>query len=105
MADRYEVVVAPEAVVEIVQISSWWRENRPRSPRIFQSEMDDALVLISSHPDIGRTARSQRVGNARVIELRRSRYRIQYQINRETQEVLVVPVRHGKRRPLRPRRR
>lgn len=105
MADPYKVVVAPEALVEIVQIAAWWTKNRPRAPRLFQNEMDDALVLIASHPEIGRTARSRRVGNARAVELLRSRYRVYYQVQPETREVLVMHVHHGSRRPLRPRRR
>lgn len=105
MADTYSVIVAPEALVEVVQIAAWWTENRPRAPRLFQNELDDALVLISTHPEIGKTARSRRVGNARVVELLRSRYRVYYQVQPEAREVLVVHVRHGSRRPLRTRRR
>jgi plasmid stabilization system protein ParE len=83
---------------------AWWTENRPRAPRLFQNELDDALVLIAHHPEIGTAARSKRVGSARVVELRRSRYRLYYQVQSDTREVLVVHVRHGRRRPLRPRR-
>lgn len=101
MADRYKVTVAPEALVEVVRIATWWRENRPRAPRLFQNELDDALVLIAANPEIGTRARSKRVGNARVAELRRSRYRVFYQVLPLTREVLVVHVRHGSRRPLR----
>jgi plasmid stabilization system protein ParE len=105
MADPYKVMVAPEALVEVVRIAAWWTENRPRAPRLFQNELDDALVLIAGHPEIGKVARSRRVGNARVVELLRSRHRVYYQVLQETREVLVVHVRHGSRRPLRLRRR
>lgn len=105
MGDAYKVVVAPEALVEVVQIAAWWSENRPRAPRLFQRELDDALLLITDNPDIGVRARSKRVGNARVVELLRSRYRIYYQVLPLTREVLVVHVRQGNRRPLRARQR
>ncbi len=104
MAAPYKVTVSPEAVAEVVRIATWWRENRPAAPRLFQNELDDALVLIAEQPEIGTRARSKRVGNARIVELRRSRYRVFYQVLPLTREVLVVHVRHGNRRPLRLRR-
>ena len=105
MADPFKVVVSPEAVVEVVRIAAWWRENREKAPRLFQNELDEALVLIASYPEIGKVARSRRVGNARVLDLRRSRYRVYYQVQADTREILIVHVRQGSRRPLRPRRR
>src|SRR5437773_2002459 len=105
MAGAYKVVVSPEALVEIVRIATWWRENRLRAPRLFQSELDDALTLIGEAPDIGVRALGKRVGHARVVELLRTRYRVYYQVVPSSREVLVVHVRHGNRRPLRARRR
>jgi plasmid stabilization system protein ParE len=103
VAADYEVVVAPEALVEIVQIAAWWSENRPRAPRLFQIELDDLLSLLAAQPEIGVRARSRRVGNARVVEMVRSRYRVFYQIVPAACRVLVVHVRHGRRRQLRSR--
>jgi plasmid stabilization system protein ParE len=105
MAGPYSVIVAPEALVEVVHIAAWWTENRPRAPRLFQNELDKALVLIACHPQIGNAARSRRVGNARVVELPRSRHRVYYQVRDETRQVLIVHVRHGRRQPLRAGRR
>ena len=50
--------------------------------------------------EIGTVARSKRVGNARVLQLTRSRYRVFYQVLPATREVLVSHIRHGSRRPL-----
>jgi plasmid stabilization system protein ParE len=105
MADAYTVIVAPEALVEIVQIGTWWSEHRPSAPRLFQAELDQALTLLAAQPELGTRARSKRVGNARVVELVRSRHRVFYQLVVAKRQVLVVHVRHGSRRPLRPRRR
>jgi plasmid stabilization system protein ParE len=82
-----------------------WGENRPSAPRLFQSELDQALALLAGQPELGTRARSKRVGNARVVELVRSRYRVFYQLVVAKRQVLVVHVRHGSRRPLRPRTR
>jgi plasmid stabilization system protein ParE len=76
MAESFMVVVSPEALVDVVRIATWWRENRPAAPRMFQNELDEALVLIGGTPEIGARARSKRVGNARVVELLRSRHRV-----------------------------
>ena len=105
MEPPHRVTVAPEALVEVVRIAAWWREHRPAAPRMFQDELDDALVLIAENPEMGTRASSRRIGNARVVELRRSRYRLFYQVLPLTREVLVVHVRHGSRRPLPGRRR
>ena len=105
MASPFKVTVSPEALVEIVEIATWWRENRARAPRLFQTELDDVLLLIADNPEIGARARSKRVANARVAELLRSRYRVFYQVLPLTREVLVVHVRHGRRSPLHARRR
>jgi plasmid stabilization system protein ParE len=104
MAGPYKVAVAPEALVEIVRSSAWWREHRPSAPRLFQNELDDALVLIAENPEIRTRARSKRVGDARVVDRRRSRHRVYYQVVPASREVLVVHIRHGNRRPLRARR-
>ena len=80
MAGPYNVTVSPEALVDIVRIATWWRENRTAAPRMFQDELEDALVLIAEYPEIGARARSKRVGNARVVQLVRSRYRVFYQV-------------------------
>lgn len=104
MADAYKVTVAPEALLEVARIALWWTKNRQRAPRLFQNELEDALLLIAAQPGVGTVARSRRVGSARVVELLRSRYRVYYQVVQASREVLVVHVRHGNRRPLRPRR-
>jgi plasmid stabilization system protein ParE len=100
MTARFRVTVAPEAVVDVVQISAWWRKNRPRAPELFVTELDDALLLLAEHPELGARVRSKRVANARVVELSRSRYRVFYQVVTRTGEILVLHVRHASRRPL-----
>lgn len=100
MARSFDVTVSPEAAVEVARIVLWWRTNRPGAPRMFQDELDNALELIAAHPEIGTRARSRRVGNAYVVTLRRTGYRVFYQVLAVTREVLVVHIRHASRRPL-----
>src|SRR5215470_5013425 len=68
---RYTVTLAPEAVVQAIRIATWWRRNRRAAPRLFQLELDAALVHLADHPAIGRRADSRRICNARVLLLRR----------------------------------
>jgi plasmid stabilization system protein ParE len=98
------VVVAPEALAELVQISAWWNVHRRAAPRLFQRELDELLALLADYPDVGTRASSKRVAHARVADLRRSGYRVYYQVRLVAGEVLVVHVRHARRRPLRTRR-
>jgi len=100
MADPYRVIISPEALVDVVRTAAWWREHRPAAPRLFQDDLDAALMLIGVHPEVGVRARSRRIGAARVVQLQRSRYRVFYQVLQRTREVLVVYLRHGSRRPL-----
>lgn len=97
MADPYKVTVAPEVLIDVVRIAAWWRENRRSAPRKFQDELDDASALIAGNPEIGVRARSKRVGNARVVEPRRSRYRVFYQVLSIAREVLVMEEGDGSR--------
>jgi plasmid stabilization system protein ParE len=103
MAARYAVTLAPEAVVEAIRIATWWRRNRRAAPRLFQLELDAALVHLADHPAIGRRADSHRIHNARVLLLRRSGYIVFYQVDTAAHAVLIVHIRHARRRPQRPR--
>lgn len=103
MPAPYRVTIAPEALEQIARVTGWWREHRRAASRLFQDELDRALVLISERPEIGRRARGPRIGNARVLLLRRSSYLVFYQVLQKTSEVLIVHVRHSRRRPLRAR--
>src|ERR1700759_1828035 len=99
MNQKYKLTVSPEALLEIVRVASWWREHRPAAPRLFQTELDQALNLISEYPEIGTVARSTRVANARILQLTRSRYLVFYRILPRTREVFVLHLRHARRRP------
>jgi hypothetical protein len=89
MTQKYKVTISPEVLLEIVRAATWWREQRPASPRLFQTELDQALNLIYEYPEIGTVARSRRVANARILQLSRSRYLVFYQVLPRTRDVLA----------------
>ena len=99
MTDGYTVIVAPEVLVEVATIVSWWRRNRTASPGLFTRELDRALVQLSERPEVGRRLRTRELGDARALVLLRSGYRLFYQVRADTREVRVVHVRHSRRAP------
>ncbi|MCE9575507.1 MAG: type II toxin-antitoxin system RelE/ParE family toxin [Deltaproteobacteria bacterium] len=102
----FRVEIAPDAMAEVVSIAGWWRKNRPAAPRLFLQELDAAVVAIAERPEIGPRARLRRYPEARSYVLQRSRYVVLYSVDVNAERVIVVRVRHGRRRPLaRPRRR
>ena len=52
-----EVVVVPDAELQIRTIDGSWRENRLASPALFAEELAAALELIAGAPRIGRRRR------------------------------------------------
>ncbi len=42
--------LATRALAEAKQIKTWWRENRPAAPDLFEQELDAALERISARP-------------------------------------------------------
>jgi plasmid stabilization system protein ParE len=87
----------------VASIARWWHKNRLSAPRLFQHELDAALLAIAEHPEIGHRLPLHRYPNARSYVLQRSGYVVLYNVDAGTAEVTVVRVRHGKRRPLKGR--
>ena len=44
------VGVLPRALADIERIAKWWRKNRLAAPRLFQDELDLALINIAAQP-------------------------------------------------------
>jgi hypothetical protein len=47
VSDAFTVIIAPEAVIEVSEIAIWWNEDRPAAPRLFQTELDRALLRLA----------------------------------------------------------
>lgn len=96
----FEIRIAARALAEIEKISRWWMNHRPASPRLFDHELATILDLLEVQPEIGTAKRLPTVGDVRVVVLRRSRYLVMYQIVAAEQQVWIVRVRQGSRRPI-----
>jgi plasmid stabilization system protein ParE len=99
----FAVSIAPRALAEVAAIVRWWQKNRLGAPRLFQQELDAALLAIAEYPEIGHRLTLRRYPNARSYVLQRSGYVVLYNVDPRAAEVTVVRVRHGRRRPLKRR--
>ena len=97
---RFEIRIAPSAMAAIQKISRWWVKNRRASPRLFDYELDTILSLLEVQPEIGKAITLRSHGEVRVVVLRRSRCLVAYRVLPLEQQVWIVQVRHGSRRPM-----
>ena len=87
-------------MAEVVVIAMWWNENRPAAPRLFQTELDRAVLRLAARPESGPKVRVRGRPGLRVLVLQRSGYLVFYQVDLNAKEVIVVRVRRGHRRPI-----
>jgi plasmid stabilization system protein ParE len=85
---RKPVFTTPQADLQILEMDTWWRENRDKAPDLFEEELDLALALIAESPGIGKRYPSHR-GVRRVL-LRSTRNHVYYV--EEEDRVLVLAV-------------
>lgn len=86
------VVLAETARSQIRKADGWWRGNRSDAPTLFADELESALTLLETAPEIApRSRRSRRRGIRRLL-LRRTRFQIYYAYDRATSIVLVVAI-------------
>lgn len=96
----YSVGFTPRALADMQKVAKWWRTNRTSAPRLFQNELDRALVLIAAHPDIGARSRLRAYPGARTYLLRKSGYVVIYNVDHDAEVVAIARIRHTHRRPL-----
>jgi plasmid stabilization system protein ParE len=61
MTPPLPVRIVHSAARAIEEAATWWERNRSKAPDAFADDLEDALKLIASHPEIG--ARSARCDN------------------------------------------
>jgi plasmid stabilization system protein ParE len=100
-----DVIVVPDAELQIRAIDGWWRENRLAAPALFSEELAAAIELIAGAPRIARRRRHRGVPGLRRVLLRATRYHIYYAPSTEGSCLFVLAVwsaLRGKTPPLRP---
>lgn len=85
------VRVVGSAARSIEEVARWWEKNRPKAPDAFLIDLENALKLIASHPDIGIHASNTSLEGVRRVHLTRVRYYLYYRLTPEPAiEVLAL---------------
>jgi plasmid stabilization system protein ParE len=87
-----EVVVVPDAELQIRTIDGWWRENRLASPALFAEELAAAIELIAGAPRIGRRRKHSEIPELRRVLMRATRYHVYYAPAADGQRIFVLAV-------------
>lgn len=76
----------------------WWRENRTKAAEAFREELEQALQLVASQPELGARARSTRLAGVRRVLLGRVRYHLYYRVvDSPTRSIEVLALWHTSR--------
>lgn len=82
----------------VEEAGRWWRENRAKAPEALREELEQALLLIGSQPEVGAMARNVKLAGVRRVLLSRVNYHLYYRL-RETpvRSIEVVALWHASR--------
>ena len=83
------VHTTPQADLHILELDAWWRENREKSPDLFEQELAAAFRTIGAAPAAGKHYRHDSASVRRLL-LRATRNHVYY-VERDD-DVLVVAV-------------
>jgi plasmid stabilization system protein ParE len=100
MSGACTVIIAPEAMIEVTAIAAWWNKNRLAAPRLFQTELDRAVLRLAERPESGPKVRVRGRPGLRVLALQRTGYLVFYQFDPAENRAVVVRVRRGHRRAI-----
>jgi plasmid stabilization system protein ParE len=93
----YAIRFDPGAALQVQRERAWLYANRGRERAdAFEAELDHWLDLLAEHPRMGNPIPHGR----RHFFLMQSRFHMYYRVLDETQEILVLRLRHEKQRPL-----
>jgi plasmid stabilization system protein ParE len=71
--------------------------NRPKAPGVFREEIERALELVSTQPQIGAKAGNIKLAGVRRIHLSRIHYHLYYRIRESPKAVEVLALWHTSR--------
>ncbi len=97
---RYRIELSPEALEQADLAQSWWNENRPKAPGLFEKELSAALERLAFTPRTGKPYERSKVTGMRRLLMPRTRYHVYYTILEGESLVRVHTVWHASRRKL-----
>ena len=83
---------------QVDEAGQWWQEHRTKAPAALREELERALQLIGSQPDVGARARNTNLAGVRRILLRRVGYHLYYRLlDTPSRSIQVVALWHASR--------
>ena len=91
MKSSLPVRIVSSAARAIEDSATWWAINRPKAPDALIADLENALKLIASHPDIGARALNTKLEGVRRVHMARIHYHLYYRVTNEPAiEVLAL---------------
>jgi len=97
LSEKLPIRVARSAADQMATASAWWDANRPKAPGAFREEIQRALELVSTQPQIGTKAGNVRLAGVRRIHLSRIHYHLYYRVRESPRIVEVLALWHSSR--------
>jgi plasmid stabilization system protein ParE len=92
------VAFTRRAARHVDEAGRWWRENRTKAPEALHEELNRALQLVTSQPNVGAVAQNVSLVGVRRILLRRVNYHLYYRVvESPSRAVQVVALWHASR--------
>jgi plasmid stabilization system protein ParE len=83
---------------QVGEAEQWWRENRTKAPDALRVELEQALQLIASQPEVGAKAQNARLTGVRRVLLGRVSYHLYYRlVDSPSRSVQVLALWHTSR--------
>lgn len=93
----FAIIIMPNAHRQILEVSDWWRRNRQTAPRLFEEELDRALLRLARYPSLGTRSRWPRLLDVRRLLVRRVKYVVFYRLRPKARRIEVLAVWHARR--------
>jgi toxin ParE1/3/4 len=90
---------AERAIADLEAIQAYIAADNPSAASKVGKRIKGAIDLLENLPELGRPSR---FAGTRVLLVARTPYAVYYTVERQRGEVVIVHIRHGRRRP--PRR-
>lgn len=94
----FAIVILPSARRQILRASDLWRQSHPAAPRLFDEELDRALLRLADNPRLGMRAPWSRPLEVRRLLLRRVEYVVFYRVRPRAQRIEVLALWYARRR-------
>ncbi|WP_437837962.1 type II toxin-antitoxin system RelE/ParE family toxin [Sorangium sp. So ce1153] len=87
---RAAIHFSPQSLAQLQAAHTWWKNNRPSSPRLFREELAEALALLRTAPMAGAPYPHRKLRDVRRIVLQKTRYYLYYVVGADGVTVLAV---------------